>query len=336
VILGFAGPRPSRAERRFFAEADPVGFILFERNCRSPDQLRGLVAELRECCGRPDAPVLVDQEGGRVARLGPPHWRPAPAAARIGTIARRDLELGREAAWTAARVIAADLFALGISVDCAPVLDVPARGGHGIIADRAFADSPRVVAELGRAFCEGLLAGGVIPVIKHVPGHGRATVDSHTDLPVVDTPRPTLEETDFAPFRTLNDMPWAMTAHVLYGAVDRDRPATTSPAVIEEIIRGSIGFDGVLISDDISMGALEGAIGKRAEAALAAGCDLVLHCNGKLAEMEEVAAAARPVSAAGRARLDRAEALRASPGEADIPALEARLHSLTGEFATVG
>jgi beta-N-acetylhexosaminidase len=336
VIFGCAGPRLSDPETLFFAAAEPAGFILFDRNCRDPGQVRDLVAALRACVGRPHAPVLIDQEGGRVARLGPPHWRSLPAAGRIGALAQGDAELGREAAWTVARLIASDLQPLGITVDCAPVLDVPAPGAHGIIGDRAIGPTPKLAADLGRAFCEGLLAGGVIPVIKHIPGHGRATVDSHAGLPIVDAAREALEQADFAPFRALADMPWAMTAHVLYRALDARLPATTSSAVIGEVIRGAIGFDGVLVSDDLSMEALSGTPGERAAAALAAGCDLVLHCNASHPEMEEVAAATPPVSATARARLSRAEAMREPPQEADATALAARLHFLMGEAAAIG
>lgn len=336
MIFGCSGPRLGESERRFFAAADPAGFILFARNCQGPDQVRALVADLRSSVGRAGAPVLIDQEGGRVARLAPPHWRALPAAARLGEVARRDAALGREAAWTAARVIAHELHALAITVDCAPVLDVPAPHGHGVIADRAFARDPAVVAGLGRAFCEGLLAGGVIPVIKHIPGHGRATADSHAELPVVEAPREALDGVDFAPFRALNDMPWAMTAHVLYRALDPDRPATTSPQVIDGVIRGAIGFDGLVMSDDLAMEALSGSPGERAAAALAAGCDLVLHCTGDAGEMDEVAAATPPLDEAGAARLARALAVAGPPEGADVPALAARLDSLVGAAAAVG
>ena len=305
VIVGCGGPVLGDAERRFFRDADPLGFILFARNCTDPNQVRSLVAELRDCVGRADAPVLIDQEGGRVARLAPPHWRAAPPARRFAEIA----ELGRDRAVEAARLnahlVAAELFQLGITVNCAPVLDVVQPDAHPIIGDRAFGARPEMAALLGWAVCEGLLDGGVMPVIKHIPGHGRATADSHEALPVVEAPRAELEAVDFAPFKALNHMPWAMTAHVVYPAIDPDRPATTSAPVIAEAIRGAIGFDGVLVSDDIGMKALEGDFGARAEAALAAGCDLVLHCSGELAEMEKVVAAAGLLSDAALARLAR-------------------------------
>jgi beta-N-acetylhexosaminidase len=308
VILGCAGTILAPAERAFFAESEPLGFILFQRNCGDPDQLRGLVAALRESVGRADAPVLIDQEGGRVARLRPPRWREYPAAARIGALG----DDAPAAAEIVSRLIAADLAALGVTVDCLPVLDLPVPGADSVIGDRAYATSPERVAALGRAACDGLLAGGVLPIIKHVPGHGRATVDSHFSCPVVTTPRDALEASDFAPFRALRDMPWAMTAHVVYTAIDDARPATLSPRVIGEIIRGFIGFDGVLLSDDLSMQALGGGLGERAAGAIAAGCDVVLHCNGRLDEMRDVAAATPLLGDTALVRLARGEALRLS------------------------
>ncbi len=333
VIFACAGPELAGAEREFFAAADPLGFILFERNCKNPVQVRKLVASLRDSVGRDDAPVLIDQEGGRVARLKPPHWRAIPAMGRIGALAARDRTAGREAAFAAARLIAADLANLGIDVDCAPVLDVPAPGSHGIIGDRAFAADPSLVAELGGEFCRGLLAGGVLPVVKHIPGHGRATVDSHLALPVVNLDRRSLEESDFAPFRALNGMPWAMTAHVVYRAYDTDRPATTSPRVVSEVIRGRIGFGGVLVSDDLSMKALTGELGARAGAAIAAGCDIALHCSGKLDEMAPVAEAVPALSEAAQARLARAAVMKQTPEPADAAALAAKLEALMARLA---
>src|SRR3990172_9532156 len=271
VILGCAGPTPDAPERRFFRAADPLGFILFKRNCTAPKQVRLLVAELRDAVGRADAPVLIDQEGGRVARLGPPHWRTPPPAPRFGLLAARDRDAAAEAARVNARLLAADLAELGITVDCAPVLDLRLPGAHDVIGDRAFHSDPEVVALLGRAVAEGLLAGGVIPVVKHMPGHGRAMIDSHAALPRVATSRSELEHTDFRPFRALNDLPWGMTAHVVYEAIDPERPASTSPVVIGEVIRGHIGFDGLLVSDHLSMQALQGRLADRTRAALAAG-----------------------------------------------------------------
>ncbi len=325
VIFGLAGPEPSARERALFADADPLGFILFARNCVRPEQVRTLVAELRATVGRDDAPVLVDQEGGRVQRMGPPHWRAAPPAACFAAMAEADEAAALEAAWLNARLLAADLADLGITVDCAPVLDIPQPGAHDVIGDRAAGATPAEAAMFGRVTCGGLLAGGVLPVIKHLPGHGRATADSHVGLPVVRAARDELERVDFAPFQALNGMPWGMTAHVVYTALDDARPATISPIVIADIIRGAIGFDGVLVSDDICMGALGGPIGQRAAAALAAGCDLVLHCNGVFEEMESVAAACPAVTPEARDRLERAEALRLAPEPFDAGEARVRL-----------
>ncbi|HJO71846.1 MAG TPA: beta-N-acetylhexosaminidase [Rhodospirillales bacterium] len=305
VILGCGGPVLGDAERRFFRDADPLGFILFARNCKDPDQVRNLIAELRDCVGRADAPVLIDQEGGRVARLGPPHWRAVPPARRFAEIAGRDRDRAVEAARLNAHLIAAELFQLGITVNCAPVLDVAQTDAHPIIGDRAYGGRPEMAALLGWAVCEGLVDGGVMPVIKHIPGHGRAMADSHEALPVVVEALADLDAVDFAPFRALNHMPWAMTAHVVYRAIDPDRPATTSAPVIAEAIRGAIGFDGVLLSDDIAMKALDGDIGSRARAALAAGCDVVLHCSGALADMKSVTEATGLLSDAALDRLAR-------------------------------
>jgi len=313
VIFGCAGPSLAARERQFFRAADPLGFILFARNVDSPDRVARLTAELRDCVGRGDAPVLIDQEGGRVARLRPPHWRAAPAAARFGALHGRDPAGAAEAVRLNARLVAEELRALGISVNCAPVLDLAETGAHAAIGDRAFARDPEAVAVLGRAFCEGMLAGGVLPVIKHIPGQGRAEADSHVRLPVVEASLDALQARDFAPFRALADMPWAMTAHVLYRAVDAASPATHSRHVIESVIRGAIGFDGVLVSDDLAMAALSGPPDQRAARALAAGCDLALHCTGVLEEMQLVAAAVGRLSAAGRDRVSRAAARVSEP-----------------------
>ncbi len=331
VIFGCAGTRLDPDERRFFADAAPLGFILFARNCESPDQIRVLVSGLRESVGRADAPVLIDQEGGRVARLKPPHWRAAPAPARFGELARRDAALGREAVGLNARLLATELHDLGIDVDCVPLLDVRAPGLHDVIGDRAFSDDAEVVADLGRAVCDGMLAGGVLPVVKHMPGHGRGLVDSHKELPVTDAPRAELEAVDFHAFRALADAPLGMTAHVLYRTIDADAPATTSAIIIREVIRGLIGFDGLLMSDDLSMEALGGTIGARAQAAIAAGCDVALHCNGRMAEMAEVRDSVGPLSDAGAARWSRAAAMRRAPEPIDRDAARARLDALLAE-----
>ena len=328
VILGCAGLALLDAERRLFRDANPLGFILFERNCRDPEQVRDLVTALRQAVGRADAPVLIDQEGGRVARLGPPHWRLPPPSACFGELAARDPAAAAEAACLNARLIADDLYALGITVDCAPLADVLDASGHGVIGDRAFSARPDEVAALARAFCQGLLEGGVLPVIKHVPGHGRAGVDSHRRRPVVETSCQELRRRDFAPFKALNDMPWAMTAHVVYSTLDPDSPATVSTLVIAGVIRGEIGFDGLLLSDDVSMAALSGSLAARTRAALAAGCDVVLHCSGELSEMAEVAEAAGPLSAAAQRRSRSAAAMIGRPRAVDSEALFERLQRL--------
>ena len=288
AVVGCAGLSLTDDERQLYREYNPLGFILFARNVEGPAQVSRLVDDLRDCVRWADAPVLIDQEGGRVARLSSPPWRAAPPALQIGALYKSDAEAAYEAARLNGRLLAHDLFGLKINVNCAPVLDVLFAETHGIIGDRSFGGSPETIAALGRATCEGLLSGGVLPVIKHIPGHGRATLDSHEALPVVETPREELEVSDFHTFRLLADMPIAMTAHVIYSAIDAEAPATTSPTVIAEIIRGHIGFDGLLLSDDLSMKALSGDLATRTKAALGAGCDVALHCNGDFAEMAAV------------------------------------------------
>jgi beta-N-acetylhexosaminidase len=328
VIFGCGGPRLSREEKQFFAAAQPLGFILFARNIDSPAQVRALATEMRDCVGRADAPVLIDQEGGRVQRLRPPHWRLAPPAAQFAALARRAPDRAAEAVRLNARLMAADLADLGITVDCAPVLDVPQPGAHSVIGDRAFGHTPAQVARLGRAMAEGLLAGGILPVIKHMPGHGRPTVDSHVDVPVVEASLAELEAVDFAPFKALNDMPWAMTAHVIYTSIDGSAPASISASVIASAIRGKIGFDGVLLSDDIGMGALAGSFADRARAVLAAGCDVALHCSGDLTEMAGVIDGAESLGEATGRRLTRGEAMRRRPDAFDRQAAAARVETL--------
>jgi beta-N-acetylhexosaminidase len=296
-------------ERDFFARHRPLGFILFARNVESPEQVAALTRSLRESVGRVEAPVLVDQEGGRVQRLRPPHWRSYPPAAALGRMAGPSPAGAIAATRDSARFMADELRPLGIDVDCAPVLDVPAPGSHGVIGDRAFGRDPELVAVLGRAFAEGLAAGGVLPVVKHIPGHGRAASDSHHHLPRVSASRAELAATDWAPFRALADVPWAMTAHVVYEAID-DRPATASRRVVGDVIRGAIGFQGVLLCDDLSMNALSGSLEERARAAREAGCDIMLHCNGDMAEMAAVVRGAGAIGEATAARLAVGEAWR--------------------------
>jgi beta-N-acetylhexosaminidase len=305
-IAGCAGLSLSDDERAFFKDAEPWGLILFRRNVADREQLRALVDSFRAAVGRDDAPVLVDQEGGRVQRLTNPHWRKYPAAATFERLGWNDPYYVREIVRMSARLLGADLREVGITVDCAPVLDVPAPGSHQIVGDRAFAPDPARAAVLARAFAEGLLAAGVLPVIKHMPGHGRARADSHLELPVVEASREELEAFDFPPFRALADMPLAMSAHVVFTALDPRRPATTSRKVVRKIMRGSLGFDGLIMSDDLSMQALEGSMRKRAAGVFKAGLDMALHCNGDLAEMQDVAREAPKLSGKRKRRAEAA------------------------------
>jgi beta-N-acetylhexosaminidase len=324
-ILGCSGLVLTPEEKKFFRKVQPWGFILFRRNIDNPDQVRLLTAALRETVDRPNAPILIDQEGGRVQRLGPPHWPKYPPARAYGDVAVNDPLVRRELTRLGARLIADDLSSLGINVDCVPVLDVPAPDGHEIIGDRAYGVTLEVIAELGRAAAEGLIAGGVLPIIKHIPGHGRAMADSHLNLPVVDTPYAELDAVDFAPFRVLSDMPMAMTAHVVYTAVDPKAPATNSKKAIKKVIRDSIGFDGLLMSDDLSMKALGGSFTDRARLSLAAGCDVVLHCNGDMTEMKAVVAGCGILKGKAKRRADAAMArLARSPEPFDAEAGRAR------------
>jgi beta-N-acetylhexosaminidase len=336
AILGCSGPILTAEERAFFRQVNPWGFILFKRNVETPDQVRALVDALRDTTGRVGAPVLIDQEGGRVQRLGPPHWGRYPPGRAYGDLKGNDPLLRREVTRLGARLMAHDLAALGVNVDCVPVLDVPDPAGHEIIGDRAYGRTPDEVALLGRAAAEGLIAGGVLPVIKHIPGHGRAMSDSHLELPVVQAGFDDLDTRDFAPFRVLSDMPMAMTAHVIYAAIDARRPATTSKTVMRRVVRGAIGFDGLVMSDDLSMKALSGDFTERARASRAAGCDVVLHCNGDMAEMQAVVAGAGDLTgrAAARARAALARLARA-PEPFDAAEGRARLDAaFDGRFAT--
>lgn len=333
AIYGCVGTDLSAEERAFFRDTQPWGFIVFGRNISDREQLRALVDGLRNMVGDPAAPVLIDQEGGRVARLKAPQWHARPAAARFGELYRENPEAAREAVYLNARLIAFDLAEVGVNVDCLPLLDVPADGADAIIGDRAFARDPAVIIDLGRAAIEGLTEGGVLPVMKHIPGHGRATADSHLELPRVSTGPEELSATDFVTFRSLNQCPMAMTAHVVYDAIDPHRPATTSPKLIRDVIRGEIGFDGLLISDDLSMNALSGPLSVRAKAALFAGCDVVLHCNGKLEEMREVAEEAKPLDGVALRRAEHALSHLCAPVAFDPVAATARLNDLRGGTA---
>lgn len=303
-VCGCSGLALTREERDFLRQSEPYGIILFRRNVESPDQVRALVDSFRDCLGEANAAVLVDQEGGRVQRLGPPCWRAYPAAARFNALTL-PLERKERLVRLTGALVGQDLSRLGLSIDCAPVLDVPVEGSHGVIGDRAYARDPQIVARLGRAAALGLVDGGVLPVMKHIPGHGRAALDSHFDLPVVTASLETLAQTDFHPFAANADLPLAMTAHVVYTALDCDQSATLSAPVIA-YIRQTIGFAGLLFSDDLSMQALRGSLRARAEAAFAAGIDVALHCNGDLAEAAEVAAAAPVLTGQSLARASRA------------------------------
>ncbi|MCJ2015383.1 beta-N-acetylhexosaminidase [Methylobacterium sp. J-076] len=330
LILGCAGTTLSAEETAFFRDARPWGFILFKRNIGTPAEVRALTAALRDCVGRAEAPILIDQEGGRVQRMGPPHWPKYPPGGSYGRLNGSAAAIAR----LGARLIAHDLAEVGINVDCAPVLDVPSPGSHDIIGDRAYGASPAEVVAIGRAVAEGLMAGGVLPVVKHMPGHGRAACDSHKGLPVVEAGIEELRGRDFAPFRALSDLPMAMSAHVVFTALDPDRPATQSPTIIRDVIRGEIGFDGLLMTDDLSMHALTGPFRARAEAAFAAGIDIALHCNGDAEEMRAVcegtpllSADAARRAAAALARLDDLE------DGLDLPEARARFAAAFGQAA---
>jgi len=330
-ITGLSGLELTPSERAFLREALPWGLILFKRNIENRNQIIEIISDFRDCIGRADAPVLIDQEGGRVQRLGPPHWPAYPSGHAYAAVYARDPVAGLEGARLGARLIAADLAELGITVDCLPLADVPARGADPIIGDRAYGQTPETVAAVARAMTEGLLEGGVLPVLKHLPGHGRAEADSHERLPVVDADRSALEGVDFAAFRPLADLPLGMTAHVVFSAIDPVRPATTSATIISEVIRGFIGFDGALMTDDLSMGALAGPVGDRTRESLRAGCDLALHCNGDLAEMQAVAAEAPLLAGDAARRTTAALAARRPAGDFDSTDARQRFAALMGE-----
>jgi beta-N-acetylhexosaminidase len=335
-ITGVSGPELSPAERAFVREERPWGFILFKRNIDTPPQVSALVRELRGAVDRPEAPVLIDQEGGRVQRLGPPHWPVYPAGALFGVLYDIDRALGLSAARLSARLIAADLSDSGVTVDCLPLADVPAPGADAVIGNRAYGAEPKKVAAIARAVTEGLQQGGILPVLKHIPGHGRATADTHLRLPKVDTPLAELKRTDFAAFQPLADLPMAMTAHVVFSALDPAHPATTSATIIEQVIRGMIGFQGLLMSDDVSMNALSGTIAERTQAIFDAGCDVALHCNGKLEEMADVARNTPELSGQALRRAQRALASRRPPQAFDRLRARAELDALIERAGTAG
>jgi len=335
-ITGVAGTALSKDEQAFIQAERPWGFILFKRNIETPAQLVSLVEELREVAGAPDAPVLIDQEGGRVQRLSPPHWPVYPAGAVFSRLYDLDSALGLKAARLSARLIADDLGKLGVSVDCLPLADVPVVGADAVIGDRAYGTEPVKVSAIARAVTDGLEEGGILPVLKHIPGHGRATADTHFRLPTVDTDKIELERTDFAAFRPLSDLPMAMTAHVVFSAFDPAQPATTSATMIERVIRGVIGFQGLLMSDDVSMNALAGSVAERTRAIVAAGCDMVLHCNGKLDEMRDVALNTPLLSGMAKRRAGAALASRRPPKPFDRNKARTELKELIEQAGTAG
>src|SRR6202790_851514 len=335
-ITGISGPELSGEEREFIRSERPWGFILFKRNIETPAQVILLIRELRDTVGEPEAPVLIDQEGGRVQRFGPPHWPAYPAGAVFGALYDIDPALGLAAARLSARLIAADLIETGVTVDCLPLADVPVPGADAVIGNRAYGTEPGKVAAIARAVTDGLEQGGVLPVLKHIPGHGRATADTHFRLPEVDTSKMELERTDFAAFQPLADLPMAMTAHVVFSALDPAQPATTSATIINQVIRGRIGFQGLLMSDDVSMNALSGSIAERTRAIFAAGCDVVLHCNGKLDEMREVAAETPELAGLAFARARGGRASRKVPQAFDRVRARAELDALLERAGTLG
>ena len=322
-IAGCLGTSLTADERAFFRDARPWGFIVFKRNTQTPEQTAALTAEMRETVGW-HAPILIDQEGGRVQRMGPPNW-PKYQSARA-FLAINDPIRQREIVRLSARLMAHDLRQVGIDVDCLPVLDVPVAGSHDVIGDRAYAHDPDQVARLGRAAAEGLIAGGVLPVVKHMPGHGRARADSHHDLPIVDASLDELRGHDFRPFRHLADMPLAMTAHLVFTALDAKNPATISRKIVREIMRGELGFDGLIMTDDISMKALSGSFEAKSRAAIRAGVDVILHCHGIMDEMIAVAGAV-PEMTGARARRAAAALgrIRHEPEPVDLEAARAEV-----------
>lgn len=332
-ITGLAGPVLTADERSFLRESRPWGLILFKRNIEDKAQVTALVGDCRKALGDANVPVLIDQEGGRVQRMGPPHWPKYPPGAAYGAVYDTDVGLGLRMSWLGGRLLAHDLTEVGINVDCLPLADVPVPGADSVIGDRAYGTTPDKVAAIAAAVAEGLQDGGVLPVLKHIPGHGRANADSHQRLPVVQAPRAELEVTDFAAFRPLKNLPLGMTAHVVFTACDPVLPVTTSATMIREVIRGFIGFDGLLMTDDISMGALSGLIGERSRAAIAAGCDVVLHCNGRLDEMQAVAAQAPELAGEAERRAAAALAGRRKPSALDLAAARREFADLMGARA---
>ncbi|MEE9347872.1 MAG: beta-N-acetylhexosaminidase [Robiginitomaculum sp.] len=327
VIFGCSGPKLSRAEAVFFRDVDPWAFILFARNIETPEQVRRLCADLRSCVGR-DALIFIDQEGGRVQRLRPPHFRKAPSAQVFGALYGSDKAAGKRAIWLNHRLIAAELRGVGVTANCAPVLDIPVSGADPIISDRAFSIRPEAVIDMAQAAMAGLMSGGVAPVIKHIPGHGRATVDSHKALPVITEDAAVLAVTDYKPFIALNDAPMAMTAHVIVNSVDPKTPVTLSAHAMKTLVRGTLGYQGLVMSDDLDMKALSGELETLARGALSAGCDIALHCNGKMRSMAQVAKGAGMLSGMALERAIIADNIACAPDDFDTQAGLAELEQL--------
>lgn len=332
MILGCSGLTLNDAERAFFKQEKPFGFILFNRNVKSADQVLALSAELRDCIDNPQAPILIDQEGGRVQRLRPPIAANYPSASQLGEIFQKDQDMGLHAVWMLSRLHAFDLLSLGINVNCLPVLDVPSPDGHEVIGTRAYSTSAQDVAKMGRVACDGLQAGGVLPVIKHMPGHGRAKADTHKELPIVTTSHAELSTSDFVPFKALCNELMAMSAHVVFSDIDKTNPATTSSVVINNIIRSEIGFGGLLMSDDVSMNALSGDFAQRTERIFSAGCDIVLHCCGDMDEMRAVAAHTPLLSGASLSRAGAVLSSFCEPDDCDEQDIRQEFAALLSEF----
>lgn len=330
-ISSSAGLELTSEEFSFFREEKPCGYILFQRNCETPAQVKRLIASVKEAIGTERLLVLIDQEGGRVARLAPPEWPAFPSAHTFGMLYTSNPERAIEAARLCSQYLASQLYELGITVNCVPVLDVPAPGADDIIGTRAYGTEPDIVIALGRAVMEGHMSAGVLPVIKHIPGHGRADADSHLSLPTVTATLDELEQIDFAPFKALNEAPLGMTGHLLIPALDPQDCVSTSQSIIRDIIRGSIGFDGALMSDDLSMGALEGSLAQRTEAVIAAGCDLALHCNGDFEEMTDVAAYTPELHGNALRRVNHALSLLHSPTAFDHAHAEIYIRDLLNQ-----
>ena len=319
-------------EKAFFKDVNPFGFILFARHCDTPESVKRQISELKSLLGRDRLPVLIDQEGGRVARLKPPHWPKYPPAKVFADMAKHDRDKAHKAVYLNARLIANDLYTLGITVDCAPLADLPVEGAHDIIGDRAFGTEASQVVYLARAMAMGLMEGGIVPILKHIPGHGRAFSDSHHELPVVEESLEVLRATDFVPFKALSNLPMAMTAHVKYTAIDDKHMATQSKAAID-LIRGELGFKGLLMSDDISMKAMEGNLGERARTSLAAGCDVVLHCNATLQEKQEAMKGVTALEGESLLRAERSMASVKVPKTFDHDQARHALENLLAEYA---